>query len=423
MGLFNKTIQETGFSFTTPFSPIGESDLSQPYISSTLQGISGHIRYGADDLYPNTLRQLWHKSPLVGSIINFLTNATVGGGVALKHKDAASGKDKVEAQRFLNILTRDGLIDKICKDAIRFESINIIVTTDGDGHPIKMERVPQDEVRWKKGRKEFYHSKDFRLGGIETLAPYKNDGKKNSRRLLNIRLDDGDVEYPIPSWASCGNWAFLDGESSFLHKSNIQNSIFPTVAFLFPKKPQTDKEKTIYQDTIASAKGAANAGKAFAFFENGKENLPDIHQFNTSNNDKLFLQTDERMDTKICQAFTIDPILMGIRVSGKLGSGSDIKQAYTILEKNKIKPLRKVLDNLINTLALDLGIPGNFSIMNYQIINEEIELVVEDASQKTINALNSMSPLLATKVLESLTQDEIRALAGLSPAVVQPITQ
>jgi hypothetical protein len=53
-------------------------------------------------------------------------------------------------------------------------------------------------------------------------------------------------------------------------------------------------------------------------------------------------------------------------------------------------------------------------ITNYQIINETIVEVEEDGSA-TMEALNSMSPLVATKVLESMSENEIRALAGLPP--------
>jgi hypothetical protein len=54
------------------------------------------------------------------------------------------------------------------------------------------------------------------------------------------------------------------------------------------------------------------------------------------------------------------------------------------------------------------------SIRNFQIINETIVEVEGDAS-KTQDALNSMSPLVATKVLELMTPNEVRALASLPP--------
>ena len=47
---------------------------------------------------------------------------------------------------------------------------------------------------------------------------------------------------------------------------------------------------------------------------------------------------------------------------------------------------------------------------------------IKDNSQDIIGAINSMSPLVATKILESMTTDEIRALAQLPKGVVQTTT-
>jgi hypothetical protein len=60
-------------------------------------------------------------------------------------------------------------------------------------------------------------------------------------------------------------------------------------------------------------------------------------------------------------------------------------------------------------------------IINFQIINETIT-AVEDEGNATMEALNSMSPLVATKVLEMMTINEVRQLAGLPPVEGGDIT-
>jgi hypothetical protein len=59
-------------------------------------------------------------------------------------------------------------------------------------------------------------------------------------------------------------------------------------------------------------------------------------------------------------------------------------------------------------------VKGELVINNFQIINETI-VEVEESASKTSDALNSLSPLVATKVLGSMTPNEIRALASLPP--------
>ena len=65
---------------------------------------------------------------------------------------------------------------------------------------------------------------------------------------------------------------------------------------------------------------------------------------------------------------------------------------------------------------------AEFSINNFQIINETIVEIEGDAS-KTSDALNAMSPLVATKVLEQMTVNEVRALASLPPIEGGDVTQ
>jgi capsid portal protein len=227
-------------------------------------------------------------------------------------------------------------------------------------------------------------------------------------------LQVGQDIYPLPSYTSAFNWAFLDGEMSYLQKSNILNSIFPSFAMMFPKKPQSEEEKRAIKDTMERAKGAHNAGKGVAFFANNKESLPTIESIPTNNLDNVFQVTTESIDSKICQAHTIDPILMGIRVSGKLGSGSDIKQAYIIFEKNTIIPLRETIADIVNDLFEIAKVKARVEINNYQIVNETIVEVEENVSRIS-DVINSVNPSLASKIIDSMTQDELRQLIGLEP--------
>jgi hypothetical protein len=170
----------------------------------------------------------------------------------------------------------------------------------------------------------------------------------------------------------------------------------------------------LIKDTVNKLKGAENAGKAVAFFANNKESLPDLVNVPTNSNDELFKGVSELNTEQICFAHTIDPILLGVRTTGSLGSGSDIKQAYVIFEKNTIIPLRETVADVFNQLLKVVGINTQIEITNYQIVNETIT-AVEDEGKAVINALNAMNPTLAAKVLENMTKNEIRAMAALPP--------
>jgi hypothetical protein len=81
-----------------------------------------------------------------------------------------------------------------------------------------------------------------------------------------------------------------------------------------------------------------------------QEQLPKIESIPTNSNDKLFQEASGLNTEQICFAHTIDPILMGVRTTGSLGSGSDIKQAYVIFEKNVVMPLREQVQDIFNEI-------------------------------------------------------------------------
>jgi hypothetical protein len=136
----------------------------------------------------------------------------------------------------------------------------------------------------------------------------------------------------------------------------------------------------------------------------------------------MFHEASALNTEQICFSHTIDPILMGIRTTGSLGGGADIKQAYVIFEKNVVMELRQQVVTIFNEILTIARIPAEFTINNFQIINETI-VELDGDSSKTNDALNSLSPLVATKVLETMTINEIRALASLTPVDGGDVTQ
>lgn len=400
-------------SFSTPFTKVGGGNLSLPYINPLMSGgMKGLVYFGQDNLYPQLLVQMYYQSPLHGAIVDFKTNAVAGGGLDFNIR-GDSAKDIVAAKSVARRMGLEKLAPTITRELIVHGRVYFLLNFK-DGKIIKSKFISSDKVRTNREKSLYFISPDWsqRLAS-KTVEPYVQ-GKKCEEAIYCYEVDSlGQDVYPLPQYSSALNWAFLDGELSYLHKSNIQNSIFPSFAFMFPKKPASQEERDEIADTIAKAKGAANGGKVLAFFANGEEYLPKIEAVPTNNNDQLFLQTDERTDAKICQAHQVDPLIFGIRVSGKLGGGTEIKQAYTIFEKNFVMPTRAVVEEIINDLLNIHGVGDDIiKLRDFQIINEAI---VEDSvdGNKVSEAISSLSPLVANKVLESLTTNEIRGLGGL----------
>jgi hypothetical protein len=420
MGLFGKfkkddslKIVDTGYqSFSTPFLRVPEGNLSLPFVDVRYT-TQGYIRFGSDNLYPQYMNQMYYMSPLHGSIVDFKTNATIGGGYTFD-ESKLTDMEKVVLYAFGKKIGFKDTLKTITKDVILHGRCYFLIELKG-GKTYNVKRVAPEKVRINQAKTIYAVNEDWQFGmQIRTFEPYHPECKDGTYLYAYEQKSVGQDYYPLPQYTSALNFAFLSGELSYLQKSNIQNSIFPSFAMMFPKKPQGPEEMQLIKDTVNKLKGAENAGKAVAFFANNKESLPDIVNVPTNSNDELFKGVSELNTEQICFAHTIDPILLGVRTTGSLGSGSDIKQAYVIFEKNTIIPLRETITDIINGLLRAVGINAHVEITNYQIVNETITSV-DEKGKDIINALNAMNPTLAAKVLENMTANEIRELASLAP--------
>ena len=409
----NAVESETFQAFSTPFRKVGDDNLSLPKIDGQFTQARGYVPFGNSNLFPQLLDQLYYTSPLHGAIIDFKTNAVLGGGYEIDNTRLTT-KQKVDAIAFMKTLGDRHIVKAVLQDLQIHNRVYFIGKKENGKAKIKTRVAPAKIRKDNTGGLFFYCDDWSRLIGVKPLKRFR-DAANGEQFIWCYEVPSvGQDIYSLPTYSSANNWIFLDGEMSYLQKSNILNAIFPSFAVKFPKKPQGQEEMQMIKNTIEKLKGAENAGKAAAFFANRPEDLPSFETIPTNSNDGLFQSTTESIENKICQAHIIDPILMGIRVSGKLGSGTDIKQAYTIFEKNTIMPLREEVEYIFNSLFKMIGLECKLEINDYQIINETIIETEDNKASATSDALNAMSPLVATKVLESMTQNEIRALAGLN---------
>lgn len=362
-------------AFSTPFVKIKGGDLSKPYISSDLVGSGGYVRFGADNIFPSIINQMYFTSPLHQGIVEFKKNTMIGDGYEYEGAIDYADKLKIKTWDKTNKIKKN--LPLIARDIILFNSFYAIVTIDETtGEMIKFDRVSPEKVRLDNELKWGFISDNWlKQTNIKQVPVYKSGSRKKEQLFVYTIETPGQHPYSLPNYTSAMNWIFLAGESSLLHKSNIVESIFPSLIIRRPKRFKNDDEKSSFIDSLTKKKGAEDAGFIWVMTSDSRDDMPEIETVQTSGNDGLMLQSDYRCDEEICRAHQIDPLIMGIRVSGKLGSGNEYAQAYKIFEKNWIRPHIDVLEEIINDLMSISKLPYDFKIIYSEIVDGEIEKV------------------------------------------------
>lgn len=413
------TRDEGGGSYflSSPFGKVGDGNLSLPFVEKRYTRL-GAVSFGANNDFPQLIDQSYYTSPLHSSIIDFTVRATIGGGYKLESRDDKMST-LVKVKAFEHRYKLPLMVEKIARELkmhYRHYSVIRFQVDEGGRYAIPIEIIPVEaaEVRVWPDRKTYSICEDWKTQvGKFDIRKYDPSSLDEYQLFVYEKMTAGQKYYPIPPYTSANNWFFLDGETSFFHKTNIQRSIFPSFAIFFPKKAQDPEEKEEVRRKIEGLRGAGNTGFIFSFFAGSPDLMPKLENIPTNNNDQLFEQTDKRTDEKICQAHTIDPILMGIRVPGSLGSGTDIKQSYTIFEKNQVIPRREEVEEIINDYLKMFGIPAVFSLNNFQIVNETIVQLNDEHG--TVQAIKELPAELQKAAIASLTKDEVRKFIKLGP--------
>ena len=274
-------------AFSTPFAKVGGGNLSLPYVNGR-HSTGGYIPFGIDNMYPELLNQLVFSSPLHGSIVDYKTNAVIGGGFDIK-VDGATAKDLLELYTFEKKISIKKIARATTEQLIVHNRVYFRLSFDDKMNLKRVHNVSPEKVRRARQLNDYFICEDWASRiDVQTIKKYHPTCTDREQLFVYEVETLGQDWYPLPKYTSALNFAFLSGDLSFFAKSNIQNSIFPSFAIMFPKRPQSEEEKNVLRQTIDKLKGAQNAGKTAAFFANSPDQLPKIESIPTNSNDKLF---------------------------------------------------------------------------------------------------------------------------------------
>ncbi len=372
MGLFDnkpkkKVDNRVGNTFlSTPFGKVGKGDISLPYINEVVYGRGGIIWFGSDNMYPQLLDQMYISSPIHSACIDTIALSVIGGGVKMDIT-TLSIDEQVRLQAFIQRCNFNKVLDLFVKSYVVHKRAYVKVKAK-KGEIIQMVNLPSAYVRKSKDG-GYYYNTDWRTGhSAFLLEPYISGCKDGEYIMVLEEPSLSGYVYAIPSYTSALNWVFLDHEQSTFHKSNIQNSIFPSIAVSFPNEFKSVEEKKIKLKELSDMRGAEGAGNIIVLTGYGSENVPTVTPLTTNQNDKLFETTSREVKDQICFAHKINPSVIGVKVAGSLGNREELEMSFAIMQKIVVKPIQDDVKLFIRHMLLSAGFMVKFEIEDFDIL-------------------------------------------------------
>lgn len=301
--------------------------------------------YGKDNDYPQKLMDIVASSGTANKCLNIYKRFVIG--------------EKFENTEYNLIMvndteTLDDILRLIVNDHCHFKGRCYHVNYNGAGQIVSIQHVPFEYVRLQIGEKNILTGKylyydDWNLRkensiNIEKVITFNSfnpenalaemeavGGPENYNGQLLWLSGDGKLVYPLAIYDSViSDIATEDGVATIKYR-NAKNNFLPAGMLFVKTKSENDakdSDESELSKQVASWQGDNKACKIIMIEGNYGDEKPEFTKFDVQNFDKEFSYTEESCQKNIGNVFMQPPVLRGELVAGKLGTASEIQDAY-----------------------------------------------------------------------------------------------
>ena len=414
---------------------LGFAEARQPEYKEK-KGI-GYMLYGDRNDYPNYLVELFNKSAKHNAIIKSKVHYITGNGWT-GSDEAQTFIAKVNRMESLNELTR-----KVSLDVELFGGYYLELIWSATGQLSEIWHCDYTKIRTNKDNTQFWYKDEWKDNKEDFIVyPAFNPSFPTGKQILYVKEYRPDMGiYSLPGYFGALNYIESDIEISKTVLGNAQTGFSASKLITLPNGEPSDDEKRNIEKRFTNRFSGSDGKKFILAFVNDSARKPIVEDLGASDITKEdFAKVDSLIQTNIFSGHQITtPSIFGIAEAGKLGARSEMRDGYEIFKNTYVNSKQMHLEGVFNMLAnfrglqdpalkitptepisFELTETGLLQIMSKDELRERsglpiMEVVTSSTNQDVVDAINSLSPLVANKVLEQLTPNELRALISLQP--------
>jgi len=315
----------------------------------------GYVTFGADNLYPEFLIELFNKSPKHNAIVSSKASYISGVGTKVFGQntvDIAKAEAKIKAINGYETL--DQVKGKIAYDLELFNGYCLEVIWNKAKTAIaEIYHIPFKNIR--KGLEgEYVYCEDWTDRKAEQVhyQPF-NATTRESKSLYYCQFyRPGQGEYPLPDYVGALKYIEVDTEISNYYLNSIKNGFTAqTHIQLFKGIPTPEEARATARRFKENYQGTDNAGGLIIQYNDPQEKESVISNLQPSDFDKQFDLLNKTVQQEIFVAHKVNsPMLFGVRVEGQLGGRSEMIEAYEMFQQSYIEPRQQKIDDTFTYL-------------------------------------------------------------------------
>jgi len=315
----------------------------------------GYVTFGADNLYPDFLIELFNKSPKHNAIVSSKASYVAGVGtkvIGQNTVDIAKAEAKIQAINAYETLAQ--VKNKIAYDLELFNGYCLeIIWNKAKTAIAEIYHIPFKNIR--KGLEgEYVYCEDWTDRKAEQVhyQPF-NTTTRESKSLYYCQFyRPGQGEYPLPDYVGALKYIEVDTEISNYYLNSIKNGFTAqTHIQLFKGIPTPEEARATARRFKENYQGTDNAGGLIIQYNDPQEKESVISNLQPSDFDKQFDLLNKTVQQEIFVAHKVNsPMLFGVRVEGQLGGRSEMIEAYEMFQQSYIEPRQQKIDDTLTYL-------------------------------------------------------------------------
>lgn len=330
-----------------------DKEVSIPEYKETIPSSSETmVKWGADNLYPNTLRTMVKESVSATSVVNGTAEYMKG----LKYEFNLSGNITEDHINRDNETMMD-LIDACVKDQIIFGGYCIQVIYNKLGQIAELYNLPMEFIRMNEDRDRFYFSKKWSKFSSKSIEypKFKTNGDEIVPSEVFHMTNAGRSQvYPLSNFTSvlCDMYSEAMG-SKYIAKT-LDSGISARYVISLPNAMNlTDEQKADIEEGIRTKfSGVENAGSYMLYFNAGDEGL-EVEKIEGDSTGDTFNAISDAASLHIYKAMHCTPNLMGDPSQSTGFNEQEYDGALKLFKKMTLNPLARTIERGFNTVLGD----------------------------------------------------------------------
>jgi DNA-binding transcriptional regulator YhcF (GntR family) len=401
----------------------------------------GYIEFGHKNEYPNYLVDLFNKSAKHNAIIKGKVNYITGNGFKIVGDADPIGEQFIASANQSESLTE--VLRKVSTDIEIFGGAYLQIIWSQVGENLnQIYHIDYTKVRANEDNTQYWYSDNWKDSKYkrEVYNAFNSQLRTGTQILYLKEYRPNLNAYALPGYFGALNYIESDIEISKHVLGNAQTGFSASKLITLPNGEPTDDEKRTIERKFTDRFTGSDGKKFILSFTNDASRKPIVDDLGASDITKEdFQNVDKLIQQNLYAGHQITaPDLFGISTPGQLGSRQQMRDSYEIFKNTYVNDKQIYLEQVFSLLAKLHGATSELQIVPVEPIAIEFDNTIIAANltkdeireklgmpaleakttstiQDTVDAINSLSPLVATKVLNSMTANEIRAIVGLIP--------